>query len=163
MVDDAHLGRILDRVQEWTRAADTKAEILALMQTAAAAALASSISEWCAPSAHLWLKLGMIASIGLWLVSLVMTAYSILAVTDNPHQQSVTFFGDIPKWKPLNEYRKAVDSIAPVTLRNDYIDQIYICSIICGNKHWYLKRGIWLFVGSLVVMEITLVLNPLLS
>ena len=159
MVDDAHLERILDRVQEWTRAADTKAEILGAMQTATAALLADNVAGWFGPGTSAFLKVGMVVALGLWLVSLVMTVFAILAVTDNPHQQSVTFFGDVTKWKPLAEYRAAVDTIEAKSLRNDYIDQIYICSIICGDKHWYIKRAIWLFVFSLLTMEVTLVLN----
>ena len=44
-------------------------------------------------------------------------------------------------------------------LRKDYVDQIYVCSVICGDKHWYIKRGIWLFLLSVVAVELTIMIN----
>jgi hypothetical protein len=163
MVDDEHLERILNRVHEWVRAADTKAEILGLMQTATAALLADDVPRWLAPTASGGLKFGVLLAVVLWLLSLLMTAFTVLAVTDHLHQQSITFFGDITKWKALDKYREAVNTIDDTALRNDYICQIYISSIICGDKHWYLKRGIWLYVSSVVVLEVSLVLSGLKS
>src|SRR5688572_6932690 len=103
-VDDDHLERILDRVQEWTRAADTKSEILGLMQTASAALLAENLEEWFAPDTRAILRVGMGLAVALWGVSVTMTALAILANTKNPHRTSVTFFGDIAnveRWKDI--------------------------------------------------------------
>jgi hypothetical protein len=129
------------------------------MQTAVAAFLADDVSGWFGPTVPVALKRGFVAAAGLWLVSVLMTAFAILAVTENPHQQSVTFFGDITKWKSVDAYRDALNTITDATVRNDYVDQIYICSIICGDKHWYIKRGIWLFLGSIVTIEVLLVVS----
>lgn len=110
-VDTEHLERILDRVQEWTRAADTKAEILALMQTATAALLADDFASWFAAGTPAALKLGMALSVGLWIISVVMTAFAILAQTDNPSPKSITFFGDIAnkaQWATVEDYRASV-------------------------------------------------------
>jgi hypothetical protein len=155
-VDTEHLERILNRIHDWIRAADTKASIVGLMQTATAALLADNLPHWFAADVSGTRRLITWIAVCLWVASVAMTTLAILWKGAKPVRQSMLFFGDITKWPSAHAYADYVKQISDADLVSDYTDQIYISSIICGDKYWYLRRGIWFFLGSLITAALAI-------
>lgn len=147
MVDTPELERILNRIHEWTRAADMKAYILVLIQTAVPSILAGSLKEWYTDPGMMPYRFPvLLATIG-WLGSLVLSSLAILARTGWRGRKSVTYFGSIETWK-LEAYRHHLAQLSTEDLRDDFVDQIWICARICSLKHFFVKFANYAFLVS---------------
>lgn len=155
------LERILNRVHEWTRAADQKAYILSVLQTVAAGVVATNLRDWFSSSNLSDLRLPVILSALLWLASVVFCSLTVFARTGRAGevQDSVTFFAHIGRHRKLLDYRHKVNTITDSLLRDDYIDQIWISGRICGLKHRFVKWGFSLFLASVAVFAVCLVIR----
>jgi hypothetical protein len=147
MMEIDALERTLARILEHTRAADQKAYILVIIQTAVPTMLATSLQKWYTDVAMEPYRLPVLLATAGWLVSLVFSALVILSRMKWHGRKSVTFFGTIQSW-PLEDYRKQLQGMDEAALRNDFIDQIWICSRICSLKHSFLRYANFLFLGS---------------
>lgn len=71
---------------------------------------------------------------------------------------SLIFFSSIAKHQSLSSYRQKLKKCETSQMEDDFISQIYICSIICDKKFKYYKLGLLfasigsvLFVGLFVI------------
>lgn len=151
------LERILDRVHEWTRAADAKTDVLVAIQAGVLAFLLPPVTTWWTNATMpppRWVQGG----IALGLAALVIGIYNALMAlfprTKNPHRlKSVTFFGDIAAWK-LDEYRSKLDEITNERWREDLVTQIHASAAICVMKHHAIKVSVVFFVIGLATLAL---------
>ena len=173
MIETDDLEAILDRVHEWTRAADVKIDILTAIEAGVVAVLTPALVVWIQDPRNafenkLWFLLGF----GLLLVALTKSLQALFPRTSDqwwmrlwrwiqgkhPDEipKSVTYFGHIADVS-LADYRERLNTITPADLRADWIGQIYLSAGIAGRKHHNIKVGILLFCIGLVIIGLTYV------
>lgn len=151
MLPTSELESILNRVQEWTRACDTKVEITAAVAMAFAALYLPALPEWFTNEALAAYRLPVAAAIILWVVSVFSAGMALFARTKSPHGDSVTFFATIAKLS-IDKYRDKVTSMTDADLAADHVSQIHACAEICSKKHFWSKYAIISFFLSTALL-----------
>lgn len=154
------LESILNRVQQMTFAVDQKVNVLMVIQTLVLGFVLPENVKWLrTPGLPLWVLIPIWAG---WVLIAIAVWHALLTVfprIDNPTGFSVTFFGNIGSLKKVEDYRKKVAKITEEELREDYADQVYVCSVIALKKHRTFKVSGWTFVIGLCILGVTYVLS----
>ena len=154
--DLGDLKGILDRVQQWTAAADQKTEILTAIETLALGFVLPQVSTWLgAEHTTPLIKVMLHASCVVLAVGVAMSVYALFPRTA-PSADSLTYFGSI-QGMSLEEYRRRLEAMDPAGWADDYTSQIHECSRIALAKFRLLKRSVKLFGGGLALMVLTYV------
>jgi hypothetical protein len=168
MIETKELEPILDRIHEWTRAADVKVDILTAIEAGVVALMLPALVAWIqdphnAAENKLWFSLGF----GFLLVALMKSLQALFPRTTdqwwrrlwrwgkrdraNEIHKSITYFGDIADMTRA-DYRDRLDTITPEDLREDWISQIHLSAGIAGRKHHNIKLAILLFCIGMVII-----------
>lgn len=168
-VDTKDLEAILDRIHEWTRTADVKTDILTATEAAVVGFLLAELNSVMAePSTSFWYEVTFVVGVVFLILALARSVMALFPrVTRDPwwrrllsgkHEEStfksVTYFGHIAELN-LAQYRVRLDSISEADLREDYITQIHISSVIATRKHNDIKKAIQLSCVGLIVVGVT--------
>src|SRR5712692_5465072 len=173
MIETEDLEPILDRVHEWTRAADVKVDILTAIEAGVVALLIPSLVTWIqdprdAFENKLWFLLGF----GFLLAALIKSLQALFPRTSDQWwkrlwrwirgehadeiPKSITYFGHIAAMT-LADYRARLGTLTPEDLREDCISQIHLSAGIALRKHHNIKVAILLFCVGLIVVAWTYV------
>ena len=168
MIKTEDLERILDRVHEWTRAADVKVDILTAIEAGVVALLMPSLVGWINDPRNplddrIWFSVGF----AFLLFALTKSLQALFPRTsdqwwkrllqwvkgEHPDeiQKSITYFGHIADMT-LADYRERLNTITPADLREDWIKQIHLSAGIAGRKHHNIKVAILLFCIGLFII-----------
>lgn len=173
MIETEELEPILDRIHEWTRAADVKVDILTAVEAGVLALLIPALIEWIqdphnAFENKLWFLLGF----GFLIVALTKSLQALFPRTSDQwwirlwrwakgeHSdrgpKSITYFGHIADLT-LADYRERLSTLSPADLREDWINQVHLSAGIAGRKHHNIKVAILLFCLGLIIIGWTYV------
>lgn len=168
MIETEDLEPILNRVHEWTRAADVKVDILTATEAGVVALMLPALVTWIQdPGNALENKLWFLLGFGFLLVALMKSIQALFPRTTDQWwkrvwrwarrehadeiPKSITYFGDIADMTRA-DYRERLDTITPADLREDWIGQIHLSAGIAGRKHHNIKVAILLFcIGMMII------------
>lgn len=99
-----------------------------------------------------------IISILLFITGIIFFCITLVARARNSHKDSKMFYTDIASNKNVDEYKKKIEQLTETDIREDYINQIYINSVLCKKKNSSYNKGVFLtligfggFILSLVI------------
>jgi hypothetical protein len=173
MIETDDLEPILNRVHEWTRAADAKVHILTAIEAGVVVLLIPALVAWIQDPLNAFEnKFKLLLGFGFLIVALVKSLQALFPRTsdqwwrrlwreikrEHPDrlQKSITYFGDIASMT-LAEYRARLNNITSADLREDLIGQIHLSAGIAGRKHHNIKVAILLFCVGLTIIGWTYV------
>ena len=97
-------------------------------------------------------------SILLFIIGIICFCITLVARARNSKKDSKMFYTDIASNKNVDEYKNKVEKLTETDIREDYINQIYINSVLCTKKNNSYNQGVFLtligfgtFVVSLIV------------
>ena len=162
MLKPTQMEKILDRVQEWIRAADQKISILLAFQGVVIAMFASKILIWVGDA---------VTCGGYWSFALLLLGPAGMAVGAvqilralSPHvshslpKSSISFFGDIAKHTHV-DYQNDVAAAGDNTYEDDLVSQTYASSVIANTKHSRFSSSVRWFFGGLSLVLIARILS----
>jgi hypothetical protein len=153
MIERAQLESILNRVQQWVLAADTKVSVLAATEAAVFAYVLPALAEWLEDaSTTTVIRAGLFVAILLLAYGIYRSLDALLPRTRNPHRlKSVTFFGDIATLTP-DAYRARLKEMTNDDWEADYVNQIHTNAVIASGKHHSVRVGVVSFGIGLTVL-----------
>ena len=168
---------ILDRITAYTDNCDSKAStvlgfigvIVGLLMATDYISNAIHILQYMVRDIHIWKVFYLFfwgTSIALFLTGCVFLVLVLISHTSTDefsdrkaNHDSIIFFSAIASNRNLMEYKKKVTNWSKIKLNNDYISQIYICSIICDKKFKNYRRGIILIMVGFTIFSIFTVIG----
>ena len=159
------LSEILNRVNHWIENCDAKASIILGGIGAFAGILLATdnVSRFVSFLGRLWNNYSLlnVAYLLCILLSLVVLAVGIFLLIEvlfarvDPEEfknrgvrgDSLIFFSSIAQNCTLSQYRGKLQNCSPEQMKEDFISQIYICSLICDKKFALYKKG---FICSII-------------
>lgn len=166
MLKPTQIEKILDRIQEWIKAADQKISVLLAFQGVVLTLIAPKLLAWfrfavahgrlTSFSLLLLGSLALLAGVVHILRALIPSLKHVLP------SASITFFGDIAGMK-LADFKNAIAGANDASLKDDLIAQAYVSASIASKKHVRFVSSIkWFFIGLVIVLlaRIILELNP---
>jgi hypothetical protein len=146
MIQREELKELLNRVQYFGSAADSKVGVLTAIQAAVFAYILPELGEWLEKSTTSVLMRGaLVLGIVLMGYGIFKSIEAIFPRTRNPRRlKSVTFFGDIALLD-VPEYRHKLESMTEEAWQADYISQIHTNSVITAQKYHSIKVAVAAF------------------
>jgi hypothetical protein len=158
------MEKILDRVQEWIKAADQKISVLLAFQGVVVGIFAPKILAWmrtCVSCDGYW----SFSFLLFGSASMAFGAVQILRalsprVSHTLPKSSISFFGDIAK-RTLTDYQNDVAAAGDDAYKDDLVSQTHASAVIANAKHSRFSSSVRWFFGGLALILIARVLIEL--
>lgn len=151
----------LDRVHEWTRAADQKVSIFLAFQGTVITLLFTSVFAWTKDNFYNFSCINLVilvSGIFLAICSLYKSASAIIPrIAKDGYKKSITFFGDIVKFN-LEDFKKAVKETSVNEYEIELMEQIHISAKIATRKHSQFRDAIFTFFSGMILLVISFLL-----
>lgn len=160
-LDISELEKILDRTQEWIRAADQKISIFLAFEGIIIALIFFPILSWVKQlilqfDYLIFLLIYLSSFLLLYgLVKMIFVLSSILRIKQKKGN-SFTYFADIALSK-FEDYKNRVNTLTKKDYKNELINQIFISSDIAYRKHTHFKDSLLLFFLGFFLLFIALI------
>lgn len=171
------LPNVLDRIIVWTDNCDTKTSIiLSGIGVVIGILLATDyVSKFRSIYAHMIDSKSFWATAYLIFAAVAIGAFSVgigflvssLTPRINPKKykkrgintDSLIYFSTIAGYTTLKAYKEKVYEWSNFKQKDDYLSEIYVCSVICDEKFRHCKIGILLSIISLFVFSVLAIIG----
>lgn len=178
--DTNDLSEMLDRVSGWIEKCDSKVSIILSGIGIIVGILLSKdyvvkIKEICCfmidektVFSYIFLVLYFLSIIAICVgcVSLIFVLFARIRSDEYKSKKvkpdSLLFFGAIAQNKTFTSYRDKCTKWSEKEKIEDYISQIYICSLICSKKYKFYNRGLIIIIIRLIVFAFLGIIGALI-